>query len=124
MLFCISVLSCEDTQPGSAADLSADPKNVIIGAEVSLINLSQEAKSHRWTFGDDQTFTKTGDAPTQAVQIQEKSFVACPATANPRFLLHGSIRIKTSNRMRNNNNYGLPSVRSFEIKPEPEKISQ
>jgi hypothetical protein len=66
------VISCGKTQPEPAADFPTDPGTFKISGDVCLINLSQDAKSHKLTFGDGTAFTKTEEVPTQASQIQEK----------------------------------------------------
>ncbi|MCK5170955.1 MAG: hypothetical protein KAQ75_13840, partial [Bacteroidales bacterium] len=116
--------SCGKTQPEPAADFPTDPGTVKISGDVSLINLSQDTKSHKLTFGDGTAFTKTEEAPTQASQIREKSFYVCPAAGNPRLLLVGKIRVEICGEMKDYNNYESPPKRSNEISQNPDFNSQ
>jgi hypothetical protein len=88
------VISCGKTQPEPAVDFPTDPGTVKISGDVSLINLSQDIKSRKFTFGDGTAFTNMEDVPIQASRIQEKSIYVCPAPGNPRVLLVGKIRIE------------------------------
>ncbi len=94
IIYCLLVISCGKTQPEPAANFPTDPGTVKISGDVCLINLSQDTKSHKLTFGEGTSFTKTEEVPTQASQIQEKSFYVCPAAGNPRLLLVGKIQVR------------------------------
>ena len=94
IIYCLLVISCGKTQPEPAVDFPTDTGSVKISGNVSLINLSQDTKSHKLTFGDGTAFTNMEDVPIQGSQIQEKSIYVCPAAGNPRVLLVGKIRIE------------------------------
>ena len=94
IIYCLLVISCGKTQPEPAADFQSDPGTVKISGDVCLINLSQDTKSHKLTFGDGTAFTNMEENPIQGSQIQEKSIYVCPAAGNPRVLLVGKIRIE------------------------------
>ena len=109
IIYCLLVISCGKTQPEPAVDFPTDPGTVKISGDVSLINLSQDTKSHKLTFGDGTAFKKIEDVPIQGSQIQEKSFYVCLAAGNPRVLLVGRIRIEICSEMKDYNNDESPS---------------
>ena len=94
IIYCLLVISCGKTQPEPAADFPIDPGTVKISGDVNLINLLQDSKSHKLTFGEGTAFTKTEEVPSQASQIREKSFYVCPAAGNPRLLLVSKLRVR------------------------------
>lgn len=123
-IFYLLLMGCENNQPEQVTDLSAGPKTEKISAEVSLINLSQDVKSHTLTFGNKNAFIKPGDGPAKAMDIHEKSFIACPAPGNPGLLFYGSIRVKVIRGVRNVNNDEIPPNRTNELSPGLEKSHQ
>ena len=94
IIFGLLVISCGKTQPEPAVDFPSDPRTVKISGDVSLINLSQDTKSNKLTFGEGAAFTNMEENPIQGSQIQEKSIYVCPTPGNPRVLLVGKIRIE------------------------------
>ena len=116
IIYCLLVISCGKTQPEPAADFPTDPETVKISGDVCLINLSQDTKSHKLTFGEGTAFTKTEEFPTQASQIQEKSFYVCPSAGNPRLLLVGKIRIEICDEKRITTTTNHTPVRSNSMK--------
>ncbi len=99
------VISCGTTQPEPVTDFPMAPETVKISGDFCLINLSRETKSHKLTFGNGTAFTKTKEVPTQALQIQEKSYYICPTPGNPQLLLVGKIRVEICREMKDYNNY-------------------
>jgi hypothetical protein len=93
-MFGLLVISCGKTQPEPAVDFPTDPGTIKISGDVSLINLSQDTKSRKLTFGEGTALTKMEEAPTQASQIREKSFYVCPVAGFPRLILVGKIRVE------------------------------
>lgn len=116
IIYCLLVISCGKTQPEPFADFPTDPGTVKISGDVSLINLSQDTKSHKLTFGDGTAFTNMEDVPIQGSQIQEKTFYVCPAACNPRLLLVGKIRIEICREKKDYNNYESPPNRPNSLK--------
>ena len=107
IIYCLLVISCGKTQPEPAVDFPTDPGIVKISGDVSLINLSQDTKNHKLTFGDGTAFTNMEDVSIQGSQIQEKSIYVCPSAGNPRVLLVGKIRIEVCNESPRNRSNSL-----------------
>ena len=100
IIYCLLVISCGKTQPEPFADFPTDPGTVKISGDVCLINLSQDTKSHKLTFGDGSAFTSMEEVPIQTSQIHDKSIYVCPAAGNPRVLFVGKIRIEICSEKR------------------------
>jgi len=120
IIYCLFVISCGNNQPEAEDDFPTDPETARIGGELYLINLSQDAKSHTWTFGEGSSFTRTEGAPTQATKIRERTFYVCPIARNPRLHLIGKIRFEVCSEMKDYNPYESPPNKSNEISRNPD----
>lgn len=88
------------------------------------MNLSQDAKTHTLTFGDENAFMKTEDVPAQATQIHERTFYVCRALGKPRLLLVGKIRVEVCREFEDYNNKESPSKMSNDMSQNPDSNSK
>jgi hypothetical protein len=99
---CLFLISCDETQPEPEASYSGDPETAKIEGELCLMNCSKDAKSRNLTFGKSNEFVKTGEVPTPAKQIYERTFILSPVASNPRLLLVGKIRLEVCSDIQDN----------------------
>ena len=98
------LIGCDERTYEPEAGFQGERETARIKAELRLMNLSQDAKSHTLTVGERNAFNETKEIPSQATQIHEKSYYICPSVRNPRFLIVGKIRVEVSREIQEYSN--------------------
>ena len=115
----LSLIGCDERTYEPEADSQGERETARIKAELRLMNLSQDAKSHTLTVGERNAFNETKEIPTQTTQIHEKSYYICPSIRNPRFLIVGKIGVEVSREIEDSTTYESSPKMAGDLNQDP-----